>query len=58
MIDSLNWEMGQFRKRKDAKQLKISIANAGPWPAVSWIPRMAQILQEDLTAKAPGKLFG
>lgn len=33
MTDSLNWEMGQFRKRKDTKQLKISIANAVPWPA-------------------------
>lgn len=56
MTDSLNWEMGQFRKRKDTKQLKISIANAVPWP-LSWRPRLAQI-QEDLTARAPGKLFG
>lgn len=31
MIDSPNREMGQFGKREDSKQLKISIANAVPW---------------------------
>lgn len=35
MIDSPNREMGQLGKRKDRKQVKISVANAVPWPTVS-----------------------
>lgn len=58
MIDSPSRGMGQFGKRKDSKQLKTSIANAVPCTTVSQTARMAQIFQEDLTAKAPGKLSG
>lgn len=51
MIDSPNREMGQLGKRKDRKQVKISVANAVPWPTVSSRARVAQILQEDLTER-------
>lgn len=56
MIDSPNREMGQLGKRKDPKQVTISIANAVPWPTASSRARVAQILQEGLTANAAGKL--
>ena len=59
MIDSLScWGLGSFGKEKILSRLKMSSASAVPGTNMSQRARMAQILQEDLTAKVPGKLSG
>lgn len=59
VIDSLNccgW--GSLGKEKILSSLKMSIAKALHGTNMSQRVRMAQILQEDLIVKAPGKLSG